>query len=202
MREGDSPNTHEPGDRPEAQCNAAEGGRSHGFFRSPLSRVEFSTPAYRGLSGLVGDPAIENVSSQAVVGRPAVVYARPRYVTGAAANDTCADIDRSRTGTGCYLRVGQSWAIGIQSGITALVSSIGCRRDGRRRVERSRVVCAICCQSPAQPLARVLESAFHLPADGAAQWLARPGGITDPLGSGWPPARDAGRAVVRLPAAG
>ena len=33
-----------PGDRPEAQCNAAEGSRSHGFFRSPcFSRVDHST---------------------------------------------------------------------------------------------------------------------------------------------------------------
>jgi hypothetical protein len=44
MREGDSPNMHEPGDRPEAQSNAAEGSRSRGLFRSPsLSRVESST---------------------------------------------------------------------------------------------------------------------------------------------------------------
>ena len=44
MREGDSPNMHEPGDRPEAHCNAAEGSRSRGLFRSPsLSRVEPST---------------------------------------------------------------------------------------------------------------------------------------------------------------
>jgi iron complex outermembrane recepter protein len=35
---------HEPGDRPEAHCNAAEGSRSHGLFRSPsLSHVEPST---------------------------------------------------------------------------------------------------------------------------------------------------------------
>ena len=32
---------HEPGDRPEAHCNAAEGSRSRGLFRSPsLSRVD------------------------------------------------------------------------------------------------------------------------------------------------------------------
>lgn len=50
MREGDSPNSREPGDRPGIYSNAAEGSESHGFpFASLFAFRFFSTLALYSL---------------------------------------------------------------------------------------------------------------------------------------------------------